>query len=86
MGISGKDLIAAISCEYNFYMLRREFGDEVRRDRRRISEGLVEVADQFRNELDGGGADNQLMMVGLVFGGYQPRQWQFVKSMFLESD
>ncbi len=84
--VAAEQLVAALAGEGDLDLARRQLGDQVGRQRRGVAEGLVEGLDQLREELDRVGAQDDLVMLGAVALGDQPRPLELVEARLLEAD
>ena len=64
--VAAEELVAALARERDLHVSRRELGDEVRRERRRVGERLVERLGERGEQQRGVGTQHELVVVGRV--------------------
>ena len=84
--VAAEELVAALAGERDLDVRARELGDEVRRDRRRVREGLVERRGERGQELDRVRAEDELVVVGPYRCGDESRELPLVEAAFVEAD
>ena len=84
--VAAEQLVAALAGERDLHRAGRELRDQVRGERRRVGERLVERLGEPRQQVDRVRAHDQLVMVGAVQLGHAARQLELVERALLEAD
>ena len=63
--VTREDLVAADAAEHDRHLLSSLAADQVRRDRCRVGDGLLEMPDRLRKEVEHVGFEDPLVVVGL---------------------
>src|SRR2546425_2690453 len=85
-GVAGEQLVATVARKHNLDVFAREFRNHVGGNRRRIGEGLVEMPDQFVNQLTNIGSDDEFVMLGPKSLRRDARIPQLVITVFMKTN
>src|SRR2546423_5041363 len=83
--VSGEQFVSAVAGEHDGDVLARELRDHVGRDGGRVGERLVEVPDEFVNDVADVRRDDELRVLRAETLGGEARVLQFVVAVFAEA-
>src|SRR5439155_16887163 len=84
--VTAEELVAALAGERDLHVARRELRDEIRRQRRRIGERLVEGVGEGRQKRGGIRAEHQLAVLRAVTLRNESCVGELVERTLLEAD